>query len=66
MKRSVRAAVSVAVLCVAAAPAMAQQTGPKAVYWVDAATNTGMAAGGGMGGMSAAQMAGQYDDAPEA
>ena len=59
MKRSVKAAVSVAALCVAAAPAVAQQSGPKAVYWVDAATTTGMGAGG-MGGMSSSAMASQY------
>ena len=60
MKRSVKGAVSVAALYVAAAPAVAQQTGPKAVYWVDAATTSGMGAMGAGGGVSRSAMASQY------
>lgn len=59
MKFSVKAAVSVAALSVVAAPAMAQTTGPKATYWVDAATTSGMGAGGMGYGASAAAMARQ-------
>ena len=66
MKRSVKAAASVAAISLVAVPAVAQQSGPKAVYWVDAATTSGMGAGGGMGGMSAQAMAGQYAPPPEA
>jgi hypothetical protein len=64
MKRRVRTAVSAAVVCLAAAPVAAQQAGPKAVYWVDAATTTGM---GGMGGMMGALAGGGYgqDGQPE-
>jgi hypothetical protein len=46
-------AASVAVICLMAVPVAAQTTGPKAVYWVDAATSTGM------GGMMGAMMGGQ-------
>jgi hypothetical protein len=53
MKRRMRTAASVAVICLLAAPVAAQTTGPKATYWVDAATTTGM------GGMMGAMMGGQ-------
>ena len=50
MKYGVRALISALVGGVAAGSAAAQSSGPVAVYWVSAATTTGMQGMGGMGG----------------
>ena len=63
MKRSVKTAVSVAAVCMLAAPVAAQQSGPKAVYWVDATTTSGM--GSMMSGMASNPSAYAGQPSPE-